>query len=205
MKKLITILAAVSLCAICFAEPPQTRHNVRLGWGDMLFETLAFHPSAKDSYDPALLPQDYKWNGTFDYGYTGHIFGEYMYSFTDLISAGIQTDFEGIFWKEGSKDNFKKVNNYNLCFLPSVRFTYFHSKWLDIYSGLSFGLLMAFDNQKQFEVAPAFNLNLVGAKVAIKDNWSGFLELGALNALKDANCVYMFGSRLISFGVNFTW
>ncbi len=134
-----------------------------------------------------------------------------MYSFTDVVSAGVQTDFEGIFWKEGVRDasgqiigDPARVNNYNLCILPSFRFTYFRSELVDIYSGLSFGLLMAFDNQKQFEAAPAFNLNLVGVRVG-KGHWNGTAEIGMLNAFKSANDVYMFASRLFSVGVNYIW
>ena len=127
------------------------------------------------------------------------------------MSAGVQTDFEGIFWKVASRDaagtvvsDPVRVNNYNLCILPSVRFTYFRSEWVDIYSGLSVGLLMAFDNQRQFELAPAFNLNLVGVRVG-KGHWGGTAEIGLLNALKGGNDVFMVGSRIISVGVNYTW
>lgn len=195
MKKLITIIAAVSLCAICMAAPPQTRHNVRLGWGDMLFETLVFHPTASPLNGG---------NGRFDNSYTGHIFADYMYSLTSVVSVGMQADFEGIFWKEGAAEGVKKVNNYNLSMLPSVRFTFFRSEWVNLYSGVSLGLLMAFDNQNHFEAAPAFNLNLFGVKVG-KGHWGGFFELGALNALTGGNSIYMLGSRLMSVGVNYTW
>ena len=211
MKKLILSISLLAcLQIVAAAGNPPTRHSVRLGWGDMLFETLAFHASAPGTFDSASLPAGFRSTGTFGHGYTGHIFADYMYSFTDVVSAGIQTDFEGIFWKKGVRDASgtlvgepTKVNNYNLCILPSVRFTYFRSEWVDIYSGLSIGLL-AFDNQKQFELAPAFNLNLVGVKVG-KGQWSGTAEIGLLNALKGANDVYMFASRLFSVGVNYTW
>lgn len=212
MKKLILSISLLAcLQIVAAAGNPPTRHSVRLGWGDMLFETLAFHASAPGTFDSASLPAGFRSTGTFGHGYTGHIFADYMYSFTDVVSAGVQTDFEGIFWKKGVRDASgtligepTKVNNYNLCILPSVRFTFFRSEWVDIYSGLSIGLLMAFDNQKQFELAPAFNLNLVGMKVG-KGQWSGTAEIGLLNALKGANDVYMFASRLFSVGVYYTW
>ena len=211
MKKLITVAIAACLPLLCLAGNPPTRHNVRVGWGDMLFETLVFHPSGRDTYNPDALPASFRSQGRYDYGYTGHIFADYLYSFTDIVSAGIQTDFEGIFWKEASRDaagnvvsDPVKVNNYNLCILPTVRLTYFRSEWVDIYSGLSVGLLMAFDNQKQFELSPAFNLNLVGVRVG-QGHWGGTAEIGLLNALKGANDIYMFGSRIFSVGVNYTW
>lgn len=211
MKRILLLTFLTCVSVVCLAGNPPTRHSVRLGWGDMLFETLAFHPSSLDTYDPEALPADFRSKGSFGYGYTGHIFADYFYALTDVISVGAQTDFEGIFWKEGVRDasgtvvsDPKQVNNFNLCILPSVRFTYFRSEWVDIYSGLSLGLLMAFDNQKQFELAPAFNLNLVGVRVG-KGHWGGTAEIGLLNALKGANDVYLLGSRLFSVGVNYTW
>lgn len=211
MKKLVLTLVCACTAMLCMAGEPPVPHSVRVGWGDMLFETLAFNASSKDSYDPSVLPGDFTSQGRYGYGYTGHIFADYMYSLTPVISVGAQADFEGIFWKEALRDasgavtgNVTQVNNYNLCILPTVRFTYFRSEWVDIYSGLSVGLLMAFDNLKQFELAPAFNLNLVGVKVG-KGHWGGTAELGMLNALKGSNDIYMFGSRLLSVGAYYTW
>lgn len=212
MKKLILSISLLAcLQIVAAAGNPPMRHSVRVGWGDMLFETLAFHPSAPEQYNPSLLPSDYLSTRTSGYGYTGHIFGEYMYSLSSLISLGVQTDFEGIFWKEGTYDRngtaaggVKNVNNYNLTLLPTMRFTYFRSEWVSLYSGFSLGLLMAFDNQGQFELAPALDLNFIGVRVG-NGPWGGFLNLGALNALRGANDIYMFGSRLVSVGVNYTW
>lgn len=212
MKKLLLSFSLLAcLSTVCLAGTPPSRHSVRLGWGDMLFETLAFHPSARDTYDPGSLPAGFRSKGTFGHAYTGHIFADYMYTLTDVTSVGVQTDFEGIFWKEGQRDaagslvgDPTQVNNFNLCILPSVRFTYFRSEWVDIYSGVSLGLLLAFDNQRHLELAPALNLNLVGVKVG-KGNWAGTVEIGLLNALKGANDIYMFASRLFSVGVNYSW
>ena len=211
MKKLLLSISLIALPLLCMAGSPPPRHSVRLGWGDMLFETLAFHPSAPDSYNANVLPAGFRSKGSFGHGYSGHIFADYMYTLTEVTSVGVQTDFEGIFWKEGQRDasgalagDPVQVNNYNLCILPSVRFTYFRSEWVDIYSGVSLGLLFAFDNQKRLELAPALNLNLVGVKVG-RGNWAGTAEIGLLNALKGANDVYMVASRLFSVGVNYSW
>jgi hypothetical protein len=63
------------------------RHEVRLGWGDMLFETMAFHPGSRHLY-PSGNPNGYKFTETRDYAFTGHIFAEYRYHFTRLFSLG---------------------------------------------------------------------------------------------------------------------
>lgn len=210
MKKLITLFALLCVGTACLAGVPQNRHSVRLGWGDMMFETMVFHPSAPGSYDPSVLPAGYKSKSTAHYGFTGHIFGEYMYSFTDVTSVGFQADFEGIFWREETKDrnlnvvSSKPIRNYNVTLLPTVRFTYFRSEWVNIYSGVSAGLLLASDNLGQFELAPALDLNFVGFRFG-KGNFGGFVNIGMLSALSGANSIYMFGSRVLSVGVNYIW
>jgi len=176
------------------------RHEVRLGWGDMLFETMAFHPGSRHLY-PSGNPNGYKFTETRDYAFTGHIFAEYRYHFTRLFSLGMQTDFEGIFW---TTDTGFRSRNYNLTLLPNVRFTYFHSDWVRLYSGLGVGLLIAFDNERHTDAAPALDLNLLGVQVG-KGAWSGSVQLGLMAALKGGNDIYMLGSRLLSVSVNYSW
>ena len=203
MKKLILLLLLGSSLLCQAARPdriPQTRHQLRLGWGDMLFETMAFHPG-------------YAQNGTrtSDFGYTGHFFAEYRYHLTRVVSLGLQGDMEGIFWQETPCNAMRTPigpsvpsRNYNATLLPNVRFTFLDTPWVDLYAGLGIGALLAFDNWKQFELAPAVNLNLLGIQVG-KGPWSGSLELGALSALKGASEVFMVGSRLFSVSINYSW
>ena len=189
-KKLLTLILLLAPLA-CLAGVPEgkPRQQVRLGWGDMLFETLAFHPTTSLTG-----------NKTSNFGYTGHIFGEYQYRLNKTISIGGQIDFEGIFWKE----NGNPVNNFNLIVMPNVRFIYFEKGLFTLYSGVGLGLLTAFDNAGGAEVAPAFNLNFFSVQVG-KGHWSGTLELGMLNALRNPNRVYMVASRMLSVSVNYAW
>ena len=181
-------------------EPALMPHQVRLGWGDMMFETAVFHPGlAADG------------NRTHHYGYTGHIFAGYAYSFRKWVSFGAEIDFEGIFWKETPCDQYRRpigdaipVRNYDLTIMPEVRFTFFDKGWVNLYAGLGVGALIAFDNHKGVEASPAVNLNLFGVWMG-KDHWGGSLELGALNALMGKDRIYMLGSRLISVSVNYRW
>ncbi len=184
MKKLlIAVLLAVSV--VCSAtEPPGHRHMVRVGWGDMLFETLAFAPD----FDRSRL------------GYTGHIFAEYQYRCTRVVSVGGQFDAEGIFWTtDGSR-----VRNSNFIIMPTVRFNWFQREYVSLYSGLGLGLLVAADNSPAAEFAPAFNFNTIGVQAG-KGHWSGSFELGALAALTGLNTIYLVGSRLFSISVNYSW
>lgn len=157
------------------ADNPRTRHQLRLGWGDMLFETLAFYPN---------------------YSYTGHIFTEYQYSLSKVTSVGFQADFEGLFHGP--------IEDFDLSLMPTVRFTFLDSKWVDMYAGMGAGVLFAFDNVGGLEIAPVVNLNFLGVQVG-KGHWSGALELGGMSSFKNESQIFLLGSRLVSVSVNYRW
>ncbi len=189
-----------------------SRHTVRIGWGDMLFETMAFGPSLSGTWvNPEVLPDNYLHDEIYDVGYTGHIFAEYMYSFSKVISIGIQADLEGIFWKEGVFDRYHNlvtpatnVRNWDLDLLFTARFTYLNRDWVRLYSGLGVGALFAFDNLGDFGMAPAFNINWIGVEVG-KDPWGGSFELGALNAFSNTRTIYQMFSRIFSLSFYYKW
>ncbi len=178
MKRLlVVVLLGVSiLCSA--AQPPQYRHSFSIGWGDMLFETLAFHPKPEEN----------------PFGYTGHFFAEYQYAFTRVVSAGMQLDYEGIFTGE--------MKNHNFVTMPTLYFSFLRKDWFRMYAGLGAGLLWASDDAGGSEFAPVFNINFLGAEFG-KGHWTGAVELGSLISLKNANKIYMFGSRLISARLNY--
>ena len=199
-KKILILILLAATMPLTAGAQSVARHQVRAGWGDMLFETLAFHPGRSTTG-----------NRTSDFGYTGHIFGEYSYRFTDVVSVGFQVDFQGIFWMETPCDINRdpigpstQSRNYDLCLLPNVQFTYMRKEWVELYSGVGLGLMLAFDNAHNLEAAPALNLNLFGARFG-HGNWWGAVELGGLSALRNANAIYMFGSRIISVSVGYRW
>ena len=212
MRKLLTLLLLSVAVPALAAQPPANRHQFRIGWGDMLFETLAFHPSYEGTYgNPESLPADFRRSETFDYRYTGHFFAEYQYRITKVFSVGIQADAEGIFWKEGEVDRYHKslvpatlVKNWDVVVMPTFRFTYLEKPWVRLYSGLGIGALFAFDNSGGFQLAPALNLNLIGIEIG-KGPWGGNIEIGSLNSLTDAYHVYLLDSRLISIGAYYKW
>lgn len=195
MRRILLISLLLGTLTLCRAEafnPPPRHHQVRLGWGDPLFETLAFHEGASVS-DPSAR--------TYGFGYTGHFFAEYQYRFNRVVSTGIQTDIEGIFWKQTPG---VPSRNYNLSILPTLRLTFLNTRYVQLYGGLAVGLLIAFDNTGRAEAAPVVNLTPLGVQVG-KGPWSGSLELGGMTALRNADTIYMLGSRLISLSVNYSW
>lgn len=196
MKRLLTLLLLAASLPLSAAGP----HQVRVGWGDMLFETLAFHAGyASDG------------RRTSDFRYSGHFFAEYRYSFTPVVGVGIKSDIESICWKETPCDIHRvpigeptPSRNYNLSFIPNVQFTYFAREHVEFYSGIGVGLLVAFDNKGGAGVAPVFDLNLFGVRFG-KGSWWGAVELGGLNAFTNANNIYMLASRLVSVSLNYRW
>ncbi|MBO7575466.1 MAG: hypothetical protein J6S99_06645 [Bacteroidales bacterium] len=197
--KLLSIAIALLALPLCCGAQVLDQHEVRLGWGDMLFETMAFHPSSTHSY-PSGKPTGYAYQENRDYAYTGHIFAEYRYHLLKWLSFGMQADFQGIFWT--TEKNFRS-KNYDLTLLPNVRFTYLRREWVRMYAGLGSGLLIAWDNERNTEAAHALSVNLLGVQVG-KGPWSGSFEINPMISQQGDN-IYLLGSRIFSVSVNYTW
>jgi hypothetical protein len=204
MKKLIfsLLLGTVLLCQAEAKNPPLKHHLVRLGWGDPLFETLAFHEGVATGEGFTRADR---------FGYTGHFFAEYQYRFNRVVSVGFQADIQGIFWNETPCDAFRnptgpafRSRNYDLSILPTVRLTCLNTQWVQLYGGLGLGLMVAFDNSKRTETAPVLDLTLLGVQIG-KGPWTGSVELGGMVSVRNAQKIYMVGSRLISVSINYAW
>ena len=212
IKRFFLIISLLLVFSAVLGAQERSRHQVRLGWGDPLFETLAFHPSLKGEYaSSASIPAGFTREETFSYGYTGHIFGEYLYRCSKVVSVGVQLDVEGIFWQKANFDAAHQmvgeavpVRNFDIDIIPTVRFTYLDTRWVRLYSGVGLGVLLAFDNAGEFGAAPTLNLNFLGVQVG-KGHWGGAFELGMLNALRDSYHIYQLGTRLMSVSVYYKW
>ena len=211
MKRIILTAIAALWGLSCLAGEPFSRHQVSIGWGDMLFETMAFHESPSHGYAPELLPADFITSERHKMGYTGHLFASYLYRLNKVVSLGGQLDFEGIFWTEANYDRYHnqqgeatRCRNYNLSMLPTARFTFLDKEWVRLHAGVGTGLLLAFDNAGVLEAAPVLDLNLISVEVG-KGQWSGTVGFGLMAALANANKVYMLGSRLVSVSLNYHW
>jgi len=164
------------------------KHEIRVGWGDMMYETAVFRNSPS----------------AYNYGYTGHIFGEYLYGFTSVFGLGFEADFENVRWDTPQSDGH---NFYNLTFMPTCRFTYYRKGIVTMYSGLGVGLTINGGSETDYKgrttaCAPALGITAYGISV----NWNklfGTFEVGGLNALVGKNEIYMAASRIftISIGV----
>lgn len=215
MKRILLVVCLLAATLVAGAQPASDfskRHQVRIGWGDAIFESYAFGNTTPHVYpNPQALPEDYSVSERYNSGGTGHLFFEYGYRFSKLVCVGGQIDAEGIFWEEGNFDRYhqligtgKKVRNYNIVVMPVVRLEYLHKGIVTLYSGAGAGLLAALDNAGDSAFSPAFNLNFVGVQLGW-GHWSGGVELGAMLGISGGNKIYMLGSRLLSVSLNYAW
>ena len=185
------------------------RNEIRVGWGDQLFESLIWHnPTAIVTTMPTSYQQLYHEN----YHHDQHIFLEYQYRYFDWLSFGGMFDMSEVHWDDVTRNGAGKELArdkghyfYNLVFMPTVRFTYFHHQYVNLYSGLGFGIGInggsETDMNGRYTVAGvALNITAIGVS-ANYDRWFAFFELGGLYSWQNANAIFMISSRIMNFGV----
>lgn len=189
-----------------------TPHNLRIGWGDQMFESLIWYDNGYYTHLPIEFEDSYNEN----YRYLQHYFIEYMYNLNYWYSFGMLVDYSGVLWDEvtrnGKGKELSRESNrsfHNIAMIPTVRFSYFHHDYVSLYSSLGFGLNVNTGTEldlkgRKTAVSPALNITLLGVRVG-KGHFYGALEVGALAALNSKDEVYMLGSRIFtaSVGVRF--
>lgn len=187
-------------------------HEVRIGWGDMLFEMLVWHESAY----PTALPEQYVEVYNEQFRYTQHWFAEYMYNASYWYSLGCLVDYSGVLWdkvmRNGRGEELSRDKNHwfsNISIVPTIRFSYYRSPYVSLYSSLGVGLNINTGSELDFKgrrtaMVPVVNISLLGVRVG-HGRWFGAVELGGMISLLSTNEVYMLGSRLFtaSFGYCF--
>lgn len=215
MKRYITIM--ILLCSLLpctlHAESKEQRearkHEVRIGWGDQMFEKFIWHNPqyiVNTMQDTDMLP--YKEN----YRYTQHIFAEYQYRLKSWLGLGLMFDGSAVLWDNtlrNGKGSLVKTEGKqyfaNLAIVPTIRFTYFNWKYISMHSGLGIGMNINTGTEtdgygKHTVACPAINLNLFGASFNY-EQWFAAVELGGLYALKGAQECYMLNSKLVSVSI----
>ena len=202
-----------SIAVVGFAENKWThitqRNELRIGWGDQLFESLIWHnPTSIITTMPDSYQQVYKEN----YSYNQHVWMEYQWRFTHWFSLGAMVDFSHVGWDEvtrngkGAELNRKEDQFfYNAVIMPTIRFTYFHHENVNFYSGLGVGLDInggtetnAFGNHT--DVGAAINLTVFGIS-ANYQRWFWTVDCGGLYALKNMNTIFLMSSRIVNVGM----
>ena len=206
------ILLIAALCyllpLISHAETKQTRdsqrHEVRIGYGDPMFETMRW----KDESNRLPVPMNVRQN----YHYTGHIYGEYMYRVNSWFGVGGQVDFGATTFDyntyklDAYGQQYLAARDprffYDVCIMPSFRFTYFHSEWVNLYSGVQLGLGIHGDHLGRYELGYATGLTALGMSVG-RDHWFGAVEVGGLNNLQSLTAIYLIWTRWFNVSVGY--
>jgi hypothetical protein len=196
-----------------FAENKWThitqRNELRIGWGDQLFESLIWHnPTSIITTMPDSYQQVYKEN----YSYNQHVWMEYQWRFTHWFSLGAMVDFSHVGWDEvtrngkGAELNRKEEQFfYNAVIMPTIRFTYFHHENVNFYSGLGIGLDINGGTEtnalgNHTDVGAAINLTVFGIS-ANYQRWFWTVDCGGLYALKNMNTIFLMSSRIVNMGM----
>ncbi len=173
------------------------QHEIRVGWGDYLFESLVYHDTRQKD----------------EYQYTGHIFGEYLYHANDWFSVGAQVDYTEVLWKEKRDvygnllENKQSAYYSNIALLYAMRFTYYNYSVISLYSGLYMGLNINTGteiNYKNQNTAVAFAVGITALGMRLgNDRVYGALEIGGLSSLNNMHEIYMLNSRMFSASLGF--
>lgn len=172
------------------------RHEVRLGYGDPLFESATKYEIThigKPNTEVLYL--------------TGHLFAEYQYSWLWWLSTGMQVDFNSMGWHDVRNPGIKH-NYYNLSILPTVRFSYYRHPWVTLYSSAFVGLTINGGTEtdpvrhKKTICYPGFGITAIGVQVGHK-GFFGSVEMGGLCALQDKQDIVMLLSRIFSISIGY--
>lgn len=186
----------------------QFPHQLRIGWGDQMFETLVWYHQPH----PTIYPESYIGQYEEDFRYVQHWFAEYQYRAKYWFNVGAMVDYSGVLWdkvrrngKGEELDREADCSFHNIAIMLTMRFTYFHSKYVSLYSGLGAGMNINTGSEVDYldrhtVVAPALNITALGMNVG-NNRWFGAVEFGGLYSLANLNEVYMAGSRMFTVSV----
>ena len=183
-------------------------HELRVGWGDQMFETMAWHNTGYYTG----LPEDYQEAYNENYRYTQHYFIEYLYSLNYWYSFGLMVDYSGVIWdqvwRNGKGKELDRLENrafHNIAIVPTVNFSYFQHDYVSLYSAFGVGVNVNTGTEldyknRQTVAAPVVNITLLGLCVG-KGRWYGALEVGGMLSLNGKDELYMLGSRLFTASI----
>lgn len=211
-EKIYILLCLLCLSTGTFAEDKwaylNMRHEVRIGWGDQMFESLIWHNPV---YRVRTMPESYRQLYHENYHHDQHIWAEYQYRTKGWFSFGGMADISFVHWddviRNGRGEEISRDKGhyfYNFVIMPTIRFTYFHHPYVNLYSGLGAGMDINGGTEvdgkgRHTVVGFAVNLTLFGIS-ANYERWFWTVDLGAMFAMQNANTIFMAGSRIINVG-----
>lgn len=216
------------------------RHAIRIGWGDPWLSNVKDHvkginfvPLENTTYlehiqgMPAPEAHEYlihyrmALKNSHRISTTGNIFLGYRYQLTPLIGLGIEANLlvanDCFYMVDGYRTT---VNQHaenqliNLSLMPTVRFTYYRQRVLELYSALGVGYNYVTysyatpSNWNELDVSHGMSLNatLFGVNVG-GEHWYAEAELGSLCSWSfmwpQSTWGPLYGSRLLSVAFGF--
>ena len=218
--KIAAVLLAVLLGAGSFHEAAaesrehrdSTRHEVRIGWGDQMFEKLIWQ---RPQYIISNMDESYSKTYREHWRYSQHWFAEYSWRVNRWFGLGAMMDASGCTWDEVTRNGLgaetarsKGHDFWNITLMPTFRFTWFNSQYVSLYSSLGAGLGINGGSEGDAKgrhtlCGLALDLALVGMTVDY-DDWCVFAEVGGLSSIRNIKTtVFMLNSRIISLGVGY--
>lgn len=201
MKKSVLFIVLLFVSASGWAKMPMPwdslRHEVRVGWGDPIFESAMkyeFPHLGKPNTEVTYLP--------------GHWFAEYQYYWLPWLSTGLIFDYTGMGWRD--KNDVTKANHcyYDISLLPTVRFTYYRHPWVKLYSAVMVGVTInggtELDPVRNTKTVcyPGVGITALGMQVGQK-GFYGAVEIGGLSALMNFKDIALLSSRMITLSVGY--
>ena len=218
------------------------RHAIRLGWGDAFLSEMNERltsanlvPSENESYldlvqgMPAPQAHEYLMNyrmaldNSHKISSTGHFFLGYRFQVTPLVGIGVEADIIA------STDRFHMLNGYrttvdshaknqliHFTLMPTVRFTYYRQRIVELYSSLGVGYTfskftsaipiewgMGVERDSQ---GVALSATLFGVNVG-NEHWFAEAELGSICTFPlfwpEVTLGPIYGSRLFSVAIGY--
>lgn len=214
MKKLLCAILVLScLPFLCHAEKKNSyikqRNEIRIGWGDQLFESLMWH---NPTHLVTSMPDSYRQTYQEDYSHNQHLWLEYQWRFNHWFSLGAMIDLSEVNWDNVTRDGKgKEIARskghyfYNAVFMPTIRFTYFHHENVNLYSGFGVGFDINGGTETNAyghntDIGAAINLTVLGVSANYKQ-WFWTIDFGGLYALKNTNTIFLASSRIINVGL----
>lgn len=201
------------LCIGAFAEDKYAylyqRNEIRVGWGDQLFESLMWHNPTNII---TTMPVDWTQVYHESYRHDQHWWIEYQWRFKHWFSLGGMVDWSDVRWDDVTR-NGRGVEVaregghwfYNLVIMPTIRFTYFHHPNVNLYSGLGFGMDINGGSEvdgwgRHTVVGWAAQVTVFGVS-ANYDRWFWTVDFGGMYAMRNANTIFMASSKIMNVGL----
>ncbi len=183
MKKYVLIMTMMA-GALCMAMPAlaesqearaERPHEVRIGIGDSFADSEFNGPSY---YNYGGSAPSYR-----NEFYTPNLFAEYQYRINHWLGIGVQVNTMWMGWQKqsGNQWNTSKTGHFEI--MPTVRFTYFHHEWVNLYSSVALGYYGGIEQEGEsvnYAGGIAFDFCALGVSVG-RNRFFGTFEAGMLN------------------------